>query len=191
MSFETLQQPIPSTPIFTPFDYPTDFPHIPLPTTIDAHIHQVFRNSLFEQHLNDLVLDLYLHHTFDSMQFVFAEQIHLLHKARADLSVCLENTTSRREYFETILSRIGAVARDMAHYSPTQHQQAVAKETTGRIADSIGRIIHHNTRIAEKLTLVDFSRNKIETKLLRTILQKTNYYWEYKKVQVSRFNVNK
>ena len=190
MSCKFFTQPKPAIGPLSPFSIQKqEFTHW---FTIEERIHQHLKNFEGTLHLK------YLSKTLKNRQeklytpFVYPEQILNLEKAIENVIFHVGRETLRLYEIELIYIHIGEVVQDMAYFTPRIDNHRDTRESLEDLLQKVMNVLKANQTLAMKFEMFDDSPAKLETKKLRGLLHKTNYFLEFKKYQINNvIDINK
>jgi hypothetical protein len=183
MSFELFQQPISDIASIL-----TNSTFVESPYDIDGRLHDFLKQFNSTARLRDLIRELQFRHERNFTPLVFVEQIENLSDATGHLESQIEKETLRRDEIEYAYICIGDVFRSMTYITPKlkfiKNTYTDNRASLVSLKQSFKELIEINNILALRFEMLDDSHRKLETKRLKGLLYKTNYFLEYKHMQV-------
>ena len=152
--------------------------------SVDQRVHQFLKNFESTVHLKTLVSILNDRKEKYYTPLVYPEQIVNLGNSLKHMQWQMYQKSAPLHQIERAYIKIGEVVQDMAYFTPRQYKDDDDIENLSYLQKTIKDIIKMNNTLVMKFETFDYSSTKLETKKLKGLLHKTNYFWQYKNFQV-------
>ena len=185
MSCNFIKQPIPAT--LKP-DYPGSHQaQTENSFSIDQRVHQCLKSLESTIHLKGLLSELNNRHKKLYNQIVFPEQIISLRNATLHIESLVEQEVLRCDEMEHAYIRLSVTFAEIAYFAPrTQNRHKDSLGSLLTLTENIKNIIQMNNTLVMKFEILDDSHGKLETRRLKGLLYRTNYFLEYKNFHIHR-----
>ncbi len=153
----------------------------------DVALHKILRNQSSTLHFHSFLNELLFRNQHGFIHIAHPEQVMSFAQSMLHAQSRFQEEFLRRDEMEHILQSVCKRLAHIAVYKPRYTIQEIRRDETQQMnvtRECIAEMMHANMELSAEFAKADRSYRQLETRKIIGILDRTNYFLEYKKFQL-------